>query len=171
MEMTTPFFPCIDQGVDFYREHLVSESWLLGSFSCFGRLQWPSRSWQPPLSPMKCPIWAHLIIFPWQYLWYTLQSQCKIPVKIKMRCHSGLRLKGVVQYWLSQHEIGHKLEPLFSNLYDDPSQIGTEIEQSSRLRVYFKSVLVEYCPVFNQRLAWGGVMTLTGLCAKRRQAG
>ena len=67
-------------------------------------------------------------------------------------------------------EIGHKLEPLFSNLYDDPSQIGTEIEQSSRLRVYFKSVLVEYCPVFNQRLAGGGVMTLNSLCAKSRQA-
>ena len=26
-------------------------------------------------------------------------------------------------------EIGHKLEPLFSKLYDDPSQIGAEIEQ------------------------------------------
>jgi len=67
-------------------------------------------------------------------------------------------------------EIGHKLEPLFSNLCDDPSQIGTEIEQSSRLWVYFKSVLVEYCPVFNQRLAGGGVMTLSSLCAKSRQA-
>ena len=67
-------------------------------------------------------------------------------------------------------EIGHKLEPLFSNLYDDPSQIETEIEQLSRLRVYFKNVLVEYCPVFSQRLAGGGVMTLTGLCAKSRQA-
>ena len=67
-------------------------------------------------------------------------------------------------------EIGHKLEPLFSNLYDDPSQIGTEIEQSSRLQVYFKSVLVEYCPVFNQRLAGGGVMTLSSLCAKSRQS-
>ena len=46
--------------------------------------------------------------------------------------------------------IGHKLEPLFSNLYDHPSQIGTEIEQSNRSRVYFKSVLVEYCPVVMQ---------------------
>ena len=26
-------------------------------------------------------------------------------------------------------EIGHKLEPLFSKFYDDPSQIGAEIEQ------------------------------------------
>ena len=67
-------------------------------------------------------------------------------------------------------EIGHKLEPLFSNLYDDPSQIETEIEQLSRSQVYFKNVLVEYCPVFSQRLAGGGVMTLTGLCAKSRQA-
>ena len=65
---------------------------------------------------------------------------------------------------------GHNLEPLFSNLYDDPSQIGTEIEQSSRSQVYFKSVLVEYCPVFNERLAGGGVMTLSSLCAKSRQA-
>ena len=67
-------------------------------------------------------------------------------------------------------EIGHKLEPLFSNLYDDPSQIETEIEQLSRLRVYFKNVVVEYCPVFSQRLAGGGMMTLTGLCAKSREA-
>ena len=50
-------------------------------------------------------------------------------------------------------EIGCKLEPLLSKLHDDPSQIGTEFEQLSRPRVYFKSVLVEYCPVFSQRLA------------------
>ena len=36
MEMTTPFFPCIDQGVDFYREHLVIESWLLGLVAVLG---------------------------------------------------------------------------------------------------------------------------------------
>ena len=67
-------------------------------------------------------------------------------------------------------EIGHKLEPLFSKFHDNPSQVETEIEKSSRSRVYFKSVLVEYCPVFSQRLGGGGVMTLSGLCAKTRQA-
>ena len=67
-------------------------------------------------------------------------------------------------------EIGHKLEPLFSKLHDDPIQVETEIEQLSRSRVYFKSVLVEYCPVFSQRLGGGGVMTLNGLCAKSKQA-
>ena len=36
VKMTTPFFPCIDQGVDFYREHLVSESWLLGLVAVLG---------------------------------------------------------------------------------------------------------------------------------------
>ena len=67
-------------------------------------------------------------------------------------------------------EIGNKLKPLLSNHYDDPSQIGTEFEQLSRPRVYFKSALVEYCPVFSQRLGGGGMMTLSGLWAKSRQA-
>ena len=58
-----------------------------------------------------------------------------MPVKMKMQCHPGsigVRLSGAERsgaVLAFSAEIGCKLEPLFSKLYDDPSQIGAEVQQ------------------------------------------